>query len=215
MTFESYKEMCKKHKIKNPYNTEDEYYRAYPPLEVVKKEVPKVVKTVQPTLGVNIINNKKIRIAKPDVPKRTYQKRTSDWKRPSKSGRVIVAPRVSMKGLTAKEIREHKNRLNRERIARDKPTKGTPYSRHTAEQREAYNKARIKHYHANRDEVLAKNKAKYSLLTDEQRQAKNEAMRAWRASLTPEVRSAMNKRARDAKKLKKLEKQNEREYITG
>jgi hypothetical protein len=213
MTFESYKEMCKKHKIKNPYNTEDEYYRAYPPTEEVKRVVPKLVKTKQPTLGLNIINSKKIRIAKPDIPRRQYNKRPSDWKRKAKTNRVMVAPKITYKGMSVEEIRAHKNKLAREWRARVKPER-TAYSELTDAQKEGYKAAKMKHYEANRDAILAKNKAKRANRTPEQKALNAENMRQYRASLTEEKLAEMNRRTRDARRLKRKREKDARNNTT-
>lgn len=185
MTYEAYKDMCKKHNIENPYKTDEDYYRAYPQ-KVEEAKPPKVIKTKQPTLGLNIVDSHKIRIAKSDKPnepkpKRSYSKRLSDWKRPNKSGRVMVAPKISYHGMSADEIKAHKAKLARDWRARTEvKERAKKYCDLTDDEKKVLSEKKKKYYQANKERICKKAKEARANATPEQKQISVKRLQKWR-----------------------------------
>lgn len=160
-----------------------------------EKTAPKVVKTKQPTLGLNIIDSHKIRISKPDKPdakpKRSYVKRDADWKRSAKTNRVMVAPKISYKGMSVEEIKAHKAKLAREWRARTPEKKHTKkYSEMTDDEKKALSIQKKKYYQDNKERLRQKARDKRSKETPEQKQANTIRMQKWREKVKEELASA-------------------------
>lgn len=215
MNYQAYCTMCKKHRIKNPYESEEHYNRAY---GIVEREEPLVIrpkhKESLESLAsiVNNVRHKKSKRHKQAVDrakaiKEPKPKKIVAPKEPRRTYRSYTSEKVSIKNMSIEEKRAHKAKLARERRAIDKAN-GT-LKKLSEDQREKQRIYSRENYHANREARRAQVKQKRASMSEEEKAARKAYMKEYQKK----NREAINARERERKRKRRSAAKEKRESL--